>query len=834
MLFKRLFLASLLTSVLSIVQLSGQSFVVSGFVVNKTTGEVMVGAYVFCPQTGVGSVTNNSGYYALSIPYGTKNVMFLADGFAAKIDTTAINRNKHLDVELRPLDEYEMQTNPFKNTPKAQVEPDVTDETEDTSQEVKVKKAVIKNTKAVDEIIKIALSRNIKIIDRIENGIVEIPGLQISNMPSLVGEVDVIRGLKFLPGAMPGTELTNGLYVRGGGQDQNLVLVDGTPIYNMSHLFGFYSVFNSDGINSINLTKSGFSAKNGGRLSAITDITMKEGGGRYASGVVSQSLLAYRLELNGPLSKDGRTTFAFAGRRSYFDLFTRLGSSDSNKFWYTLYDFNLKVCHRISTKSKLIFSIFNCRDRLYNMRSDNTVGQGISSRQSRSSDLQWGNFMGSVRLNKVINQTLFASFSSSFSQYRNNYIIKESTEIDTSTGSAKSNYDLNYYNFIRDFTTKADFDYNADKMNTIHFGASVSIKGFVPGTYHLKYAVNNITQIDTNLGEKRVLVGNEYAAYIEDEMRLNNNMKLAFGARFVNYNYQKTNYFFVEPRLSFNAKINNKYAVKASYTLMNQNLHSLENNFSSYITDRWVPATKAVQPQRAQQISLGISKPYKHDIELTIEGYYKKLDRVLELKEGTSFDNDPIARSWEEKVVMGKGWCYGVETFLHKKRGDFNGWISYTLSWAKRNAPNVNRGEDYYFQFDRRHYINIVAQQEIDDNNSISINMVYSTGNVQSLPIGKYRDINGNIVYDYTGKNNYRLNNTFRIDVGFKRIRNRTWGTESGYNISIYNLFARNNPAYVYINNAPSGSSLGIPQAPKAYQRSFLGFIPGITYYTKF
>ncbi|MDI1234820.1 MAG: carboxypeptidase-like regulatory domain-containing protein [bacterium] len=834
MLFKRFFLAGLLTFCLNAVQLNGQSFTVSGFVFNQETGEVMVGAYVFCPQTGVGSVTNNSGYYALSIPYGTKNLMYLLDGFAAKIDTTAINRNKHQNVQLRALDEYEAQTNPFKNATKAEPEIEVSDSDEDTAAEVKVKKVSIKNSKAIDEIIQLALSRNIKIIDRIENGIVEIPGLQISNMPSLVGEVDVIRGLKFLPGAMPGTELTNGLYVRGGGQDQNLVLIDGTPIYNMNHLFGFYSVFNSDGINSINLTKSGFSAKNGGRLSAITDITMKEGNANKASGVVSQSLLAFRLELNGPLSADGRTTFAFAGRRSYLDLFTRLGNNDSNKLIPTLYDFNLKVCHRINDRNKLIFSIFNCRDRFYTKRIDSRNGQGINNTRSRSTDLNWGNFIGSVRLNKVINQTLFATFSGSFSQYRNNYIIYESSVLDTSTGVAKSDYSINYYNFVRDFTTKADFDYNANKTNMIHFGASVSIKGFVPGTYHLKYTVNNVQQLDTNLGAKRVLVGNEYAAYVEDEIRLNNRMKLSVGARFVNYNYQKNNFIFIEPRVSFNAKIKNEYAVKASYTVMNQNIHSLENNFSSYITDRWVPATGAIQPQRSQQISLGISKPYKHNIELSIEAYYKALNRVLELKEGASFDGDPTARSWEDKVVMGKGWCYGVETFLHKKRGDFNGWISYTLSWAKRNAPNVNRGLDYYYQFDRRHYVNIVAQQKIDDRNSISVNMVFSTGNVQSLPIGKYRDINGNIVYDYTGKNNYRLNNTFRFDVGLKRVRNRTWGTESGYNISIYNVFARNNPAYVYVNNAPTPTNTNPNPPPTAYQVSFLGFIPGITYYTKF
>ncbi len=818
---------------MSIGQLSGQSFTVSGFIINQYSGEVLVGAYVFCPQTGSGTVTNNSGYYALSLPYGTKNIMYLKDGFAAKIDTTAINRNKHRDIHLRELDEYERQIDPFENV-KSKAKIKVEDDDVDSADNVKVKKVEIKNTKAVDELIRLALSRNIKIMDRIENGILEIPGLQISNMPSLVGEVDVIRGLKFLPGAMPGTELTNGLYVRGGGQDQNLVLLDGTAVYNMNHLFGFYSIFNSDGINSINLTKSGFSSKYGGRLSAITDITMKEGNAKGFSGVVSNSLMALRLELNGPLSRDGKTTFAFAGRRSYLDWFTRLGNNSNNKFWYTLYDLNAKVCHRFSEKSKLIFNVFSCRDRLYLLATDSTVRNGNVNKTTIGQDLSWGNFIASVRWNKVINQQLFSSFSGSFSQYKNknNFIFGNS--IDTSNGVTQSSYNSSYYNLIRDFTARADFDYIANKSNTFHFGASTCIRGFVPGTFNIQYSVNKVNQLDTNIGSKRVLVGNEYSAYFEDEIRINFNTKLSVGGRFVNYNYQQKNFIFIEPRISLNSKINNKYALKASYTVMNQNLHSLENNFSSYITDRWVPATSKIAPQRSQQFSLGISKPLKNNLELSVDGYYKYLSRVLEIKEGVSFRDDPTDRNWEDKVVMGKGWCYGIETFLHKKRGDLNGWISYTLSWAKRNAPDVNRGQTYFYQFDRRHYINIVAQQKIDDQHDFSINMVFSTGNVQSLPIGKYRDINGNIVYDYTAKNNYRLSNTFRIDVGFKRIRNRTWGKESGYNISIYNLFARNNPAYVYILNSPKGTTTTNTPSPTAYQRTFLGFIPGITYYTKF
>jgi hypothetical protein len=265
--------------------------------------------------------------------------------------------------------------------------------------------------------------------------------------------------------------------------------------------------------------------------------------------------------------------------------------------------------------------------------------------------------------------------------------------------------------------------------------------------------------------------------------------------------------------------------------MMNQTLNLLADNINSNVLslnfDRWVPSNNAVKPQKVQQLTLGLSKPFKDNWELTVEGYYKWYSRILEVKEGADINGGILSSNdWESKLLTGKGWNYGIETFVHKRKGDLTGWMSYTLSWAKRNTPGINRGEDYYYQFDRRHYINLVAQTKIDDEYSASVNVVFSTGNVQSVPIGKYLDINGNVVYDYKEKNNYRLANTFRIDFGLNKIRYSSWAAESGYRFSVYNVLARNNPAYIYIDN--SGTT------PKAYQRGFLPFIPGITYYIKF
>lgn len=827
----KLFLLIFITCVLHSIT-KAQNFTISGFLTDAESDEVLVGAYVFCPQTGVGSVTNNSGYYALNIPYGTKNIIYINEGYIAKIDTTVIHAHKQINVKLRVMSEYDEQINPFYNV---QVIEDESEEPAETSEDDTLdipKKAVLKNTVEIDKLIQYVLTTNFKIIDRMENGYIEVPGIQISKMPSLGGEIDVGRSIKHLPGVMPGTELTNGFYVRGGGQDQNLVLIDGVPIYNMNHAFGFYSIFNSEGINSINLTKSGFSAKHGGRLSGLTDVVMKEGNSKGIHGIFLNSLVAFTLDLNGPLSRDGRTTFAIAARRSHWDLlFMRAVNTDSNKFTYTFYDASLKVCHRINDRNKMIFSIYSNRDRFYIFDKESSAGTSSTLSTENGFDIRWGNFAGSFKWNRVINSKLFSNITASYSQYKSVMALNYASSYDSANTVDYSEIEFKYFNFIKDFNLKLDYDYLLDRKNTLKFGAAASLKSFVPGTTATKFNNNGVISNDTSFGVTKAIPTQELAAYLEDEYRLSNDAKVTFGGRLVTYFYKDSRFLFFEPRLSFNKKINNRYAIKASYTMMNQNLHLLADNINSNIFaltfDRWVPATDLAKPQRAQQVSLGLSQPFKNDIELSIEGYFKWYNQLLEVKEGADINGGILSTNeWESKVLSGKGWNYGVETFLHKRRGNFTGWIGYTLSWAKRNTPGINRDENYYYQFDRRHYLNLVAQAKIDDDYTGSINIVFSTGNTQSVPIGKYLDINGNIVYDYTEKNNYRLPNTFRIDIGLTKIRDESWGTESGYRFSIYNVLARINPAYVYIDNSTN--------TPKAYQRGFLSFIPGITYYIKF
>ncbi|MDP2175693.1 MAG: TonB-dependent receptor plug domain-containing protein [Bacteroidota bacterium] len=813
--------------ILNSSQIFSQGFTISGYVTDVKTGEVIIGAYIFCPQTGSGVVSNNAGFYALNIPFGTKNLMYLHEDYYAIIDTLKINRNKIENVYMKPMGEDDMQINPFDNV-KQNIE---LGDANDTNQ---IQRITIKNSAAVNEIIAKALNRNIKIIDQMENGFVHIPGNQMNNMPALVGEIDVARSLKFVPGVAPGTELNNGMYVRGGSHDQNLVLMDGVPIYNTNHLFGFYSVFNSEGINSVQITKSGFSARNGGRLSGITDVTMKEGNPNQIHGIFLRSLMALTLDINGPLTPDGNTTFAISAKRSHWDLFLRPAGDENNKFWYTFYDLNAKVCHKINDKNKLFFSTYSGRDRLYiSGRESGTDSFGNQINNDNVFELKWGNFISSVRLNSVINERLFANFSLNYSEYKSFFGIGFGQEIDSFGSIDKASVDFSYRNHIKDYNVKADFDYIMAPKHTLRFGVSNSVRTFLPGSTKVKYVRNSIVEYDSTIGFSNSALTNEAAVYIEDETRLDKNSKLAFGARLVAYSYKDVTFILPEPRISFNTKIDNEYAIKASYSMMHQSVHQLMSEQNSFFTDRWVPATENIKPQRAQQISLGITKPYDNNFELSVEGYYKWMDNIVELKEGARNSGGLLDNSnWENDLLTGNGTCYGIETFLHKRKGNTNGWIGYTLSWATRNTPGVNKNQTYYFDYDRRHFINMVMQHKIDDDNSISINLVFSTGNVQSVPTGKHLDINGNVVYDYPEKNNFRLPNTFRIDVGYSRKRDSWWAEESGYRLSIYNVLARNNPAYIYIDNSNPTNQPNIQ--PRVMQRGLLGFIPGITYYTKF
>lgn len=793
--------------------LIGQSFSVSGFLTNKSNGEALVGAYVFCPQTEMGVLTNNYGHYVINLPYGTKNLIFIHENHFIMIDTLLINKNQFYNTELAIKRKDDIENDPFEN-------PTVYDEESNF-------KKTFKNSEKTNNIIRNAYLRNIKIIDCTENGTINLPNSQVSNMPSILGEVDVVRSLKMLPGIAPGTELIGGLNIRGGSQDQNLMLMDGVPVYNSNHFLGIYSIFNTEAVNNIKVSKSGFSAREGGRLSGITDVVMKEGNSRNINGIFLQSLLAITFDINGPISDDGRTTFMFSGRRSYWDLFLKPFNTDSNSTNFNFHDINFKVAHQLKNNAKLVFSIYNGRDKL-NIKSINTIDSIVTTVTNKDNlDIRWGNTLASVKYVKPLNERTFFTASMNYSLYKGSFFIETFQEqtFDTASPSSRS-FKLDYRNQIQDFIPKIDFDYVLNKNNTLKFGAVYSHKIF---NYRSLFSrtTNSQSFNGTNAnGRIDNSFSNELAVYIEDDININSSTKSSVGVRLVNYNYQGYNILLPEPRISINKRLQNNVALKGSYTLMNQTIHLLANNRVSSYSDRWVPANDVFKPQQVHQFSASIVKPLFDGYDFSGDAYFKLYTRVEEAKEGSQGGNIFSNEDWQNSVVLGKGKSYGLELFLHKRRGDFNGWIGYSFSQSQRNATEINNGKDYYFQFDRRHYFNLAINQIIDERHAISFTTVISSGNVQSIPTGKYLDINGNLIYEYEQKNNYRLPMTFRMDFGLTRARRNAVFYESGYRFSIYNFTAFHNTAFINIDDSTAPA--------KAYKVNYLKFVPGITYFTKF
>jgi len=799
--------------VLSFNNLIGQSFSVSGFLTNQSNGEALVGAYVFCPQTEMGVLTNNYGHFVINLPFGSKNLLFIQENYFILIDTILINKNQFYDKELTLKRKNDREYDPFES-------PAIYDD------EINFKKN-FKNSEKTNNIIRNAYLRNIKIIDCTENGAINLPNSQVSNMPSILGEVDVVRSLKMLPGIAPGTELIGGLNIRGGSQDQNLMLMDGVPVYNSNHFLGIYSIFNTEAVNNIKVSKSGFSAREGGRLSGITDVVMKEGNSKKINGTFLQSLLAITVDINGPLSKNGKTTFMFSGRRSYWDLFLIPFNTDSNSANFNFHDINFKVAHQLKNNAKLVFSVYNGRDKL-NARSINSIDSITTTSTNASNlDIRWGNTLASVKYVKPLNERTFYTVSMNYSLFKGSFLLENSLEQTFASASPSfRSFKLDYRNQIQDFIPKVDFDYLLNKKNTLKFGAVFSHKRF---NYRSLFSRTTLSQSFNGTNTNGIVensFSNEVAVYIEDDININSSLKSSIGVRLVNYNYQGSNFLLPEPRLSISKRLQNNVALKGSYTLMNQTIHLLANNRISSYSDRWVPANNVFKPQQVHQFSASLVKPLFNDIDFSGDAYYKLYNRVQEAKEGSQGGNIFFNEDWQSSVVLGKGKSYGFELFLHKRRGDFNGWIGYSYAKSERTATEINNGKTYYFQFDRRHYFNLAVNHIIDHRHAVSFTTVIASGNVQSIPTGKYLDINGNLVYEYEQKNNYRLPMTFRMDFGLTRIRRRSVFYESGYRFSIYNLTAFHNTAYIDIDDST------VPA--KAEKVNYLKFVPGITFYTKF
>lgn len=765
-----------------------QRHTISGYIYDKATKEKLINATVFDQNSKKGVISNFYGFYSLTIPEGNVNVLYSFVGYAPVVRQFKLKSDTIINIEL------------------------------DGSLEL-------------DEVIVIG-SKAEKAVKGTQMGTIEIPMKQIQNLPVFLGEPDVIKALQLLPGVQSGSEGRSGLYVRGGGPDQNLILLDGVPVYNVNHLFGFFSVFNPDALSNVTLYKGSFPARYGGRLSSVLDIRMKEGDKSEYHGNFSIGVIASKFNLEGPIIKD-KTSFIISARRTYIDYLLRpliTYSMEGGVAGYYFYDINAKVNHKINENNHIYFSMYTGLDEFY---FKDKYEDSYYSEESKFS-LGWGNLTSALRWNYKVTNKLFSNTTLTFSKF-NTLTNVSFTSQDT---DYSDEFGMDYNSGIKDISAKIDFDWTPLPEHAIKFGANYTNHKYNPGVTAL-YARGE-EDFEFNAGNDTVF-SNEFQVYFEDNVEITPRIKVNAGMHFSLFNVQEKTYWSVEPRISARYLITDDLSVKAAYTNMTQYIHLLSNPGIGLPTDLWVPVTKNILPQRSNQISAGIFYKLKNDIDFSIEGFYKEMNNIIDYIDGATFFGS--ATNWENKVAMGKGLAYGAEFLVRKNSGDLTGWIGYTLSWANKTIDKINYGKTYWDRYDRRHDISIVMIYKIDDNKDMGLTWVYGTGYPVTISTQNFYTYSGD-QYDipepestsdsyneygyYPERNNYRMPAYHRLDIGINFHKKKKHGTRT-WSISAYNAYNRANPFMVFYGTEP------IPGTYYDYQKvlkqfSMFPIIPSVSY----
>ena len=768
---------------------SQQKFTISGYIEDASSGEKLIAANVYDMKSGQGAVSNTYGFFSLTLPKDEVQLQISYIGYSS--DTIVLNLNK------------------------------------DINQNFKLKSAFLAE-------VVVSSQRAVKIEEETQMSQMKIPIEQIKKVPALLGEVDVLKTLQLLPGVQSGGEGQTGLYVRGGSPDQNLVLLDGVPVYNVSHVLGIFSVFNADAIKNVTLTKGGFPARYGGRLSSVLEINMKEGNMQEFHGEGSFGTLTSKLTVEGPIVKD-KTSFIVSGRRTYVDLFMKpfIKAAEQESDITTdldlyFYDLNAKLNHKFNDKHRLYLSGYFGGDvfglGLKEKDTDDTFGGGID----------WGNVISAMRWNYKINNKLFKNTTATYSKYQldiNNEIKQSDPDDPEDFFSAKAKY----FSGIEDVSLKTDFDFIPNPKHYIKFGAGITHHTYRPGA--LSFAVQSGTDIglDTLIGSQNES-SIEYALYAEDDMLLGP-LKANLGIHISGFDVNDKFYTSIQPRIGLNYLMSNDIALKASFATMTQYINLLTSEALSLPTDLWVPSTDRIKPQQSWQVAAGAAKTLWDEYEFSVEGYYKKMSNVLSFKEGASFAFG-LEDDWQEKVTQGEGEAYGADLFLQKKKGKTTGWIGYTLSWNFRQFDEINGGRKFAFRYDRRHDLSVVVSHELTRKINLSAAWVYGTGNAVSLPLYSYYVYEPASLEEQFGtyevktgdqKNAFRMTDYHRLDLSVEFIKKRRkW--ERAWVISVYNAYNHNNPYFLYADTDFSGTT------PRRVFKevTLLPIIPSVSYRFKF
>lgn len=807
-----------------------QKFTISGYVKERASGEFSIGANVYVKKKNEvgqrqGVSTNQYGFYSITLEKGNYQIIVSYIGFDDYAEDIELNEDIRLNVSMK-------------------------------------EKAVVgKEVEIIGE-------KSDENIQKSEMGVISLEVDKIKSLPSFMGEMDILKTIQLLPG-IQSTEGNTGFYVRGGGPDQNLVLLDEAVVYNTGHLFGFFSVFNGDAIKNVELYKGNMPAQYGGRLSSVLDVQMKDGNsqGVHAEGGIG--IIASRLTIEGPIKKD-TSSFLVSARRTYIDVLTKPFTKKSafSGSAYYFYDLNTKLNYRLSDKDRIFLSGYFGRDvfTFSNKSSTTNSDDGIFK-----VSMPWGNATATLRWNHLITQKLFVNTSAIFSDYKFEF------------GATQSQFEFKLFSGIRDWNAKIDFGYFPNVKHNIKFGVNYIYHTFIPNQASAKAG-----DVEIDLGEAPKLHAHDAAVYLTDDFDITDKIRLNAGFRYSYFmqvgpfeRYIKSppnnlitdtikyktgekiaDYGGPEPRASIRYTLNKKSSIKAAFSQNYQYIHLASISSVSLPTDLWIPSTSVIKPLFSTQYALGYFRNFMDDkFETSVEVYYKDMRNMIEFKEGSLPDQN-VKDNVDNAFTFGKGWSYGAEFFVKKRTGRFTGWAGYTLAWTYRQFDSINLGKTFPAKYDRRHDVSVALTYDYNSLFTFGTVFVFATGNTATLPQSWYL-IESNLVPEYGERNSYRMKPYHRLDISItytpdrhkviarqqhrweKRMKKKNiditgkempsrWyrNIESSWALSVYNVYNRYNPYFIYFEN--NGSVYEGTLDMKAKQVSLFPILPSITWNFKF
>ncbi|MEQ9300470.1 MAG: TonB-dependent receptor [Cyclobacteriaceae bacterium] len=776
---------------------------VNGYITDAATGEALIGVTVYDTLYHQGATTNVYGYYSYS-------------------------RNTHLDLPLvfsyvgyrdtlvwyRPVSEGQMSI--------------ALSPTDQQLEEVVIETSRLQDTQ---------MSVN------------SFSPKDIQRLPSLMGEPDLLKTITLTPGIKFGADNASGFYVRGGGPDQNLILLDGATIYNPTHAFDLFSTFNTSAVKHIDVIKGGFPARYSGRLSSVLDVRMKEGNTQKVTGEVGLGYLLSKFTVEGPLGGEN-TSFLVSGRRTFMDLiFKFVGDfepAENRELQQDIIfgDLSAKVNHRFSDKDQVFLSYYGSGDRLDVTEKERNLDDAFPFESEMDVKLGWSNRIVAARWNHLFSDKLFANTTATYTKFDINVDLDSRETYGSPPGSSTNIYINSFNSEIEDYGVKLQFDYFPSANHNIKFGLNGIQHQFRPGVSGIQIETEDFEGNVDLVFDDQETSSVEASAFVEDEVSITDKLKTNIGVHAALLNVEGKTYHSIQPRIAMNYQLNNQVSLSASYAEMAQFIHLLTNSTLGIPLDLWVPATPDAPPMQSRQMAAGVSYRPSREYLFTFETYYKTMDNLIAYKEGATFTN--AQESWQSKIETGgEGEAYGFEFFLQKKTGRTTGWLGYTLSWTDRQFENLNAGRVFPYKYDRRHDISLVAMHEISDRINLSASWVFASGNAVSFPYGRTTALpdipaltpqydpgtpTATSIDVFEGRNTVRMPNYHRLDIGINFVKQKKRGTRT-WNLSVYNTYLNQNPFIIYTNDPESATGNGDREL---IQVSSYWIVPSITYNFKF